>query len=117
MVTDRRGTLSLERGALVFAADDGERLTIPVEQIARSRRLRATPVLEVRYGRDGDERVALFFFAEPPPHPDLEGDPGPPIAGRLAWRGRRAREIVRLRGANRRLKTEIEAWAEATGRG
>lgn len=106
----RRGTISLEDCALRFEAEDGE--VIGFHQIEQARRQRGTPVLEVRYRREGERRIALVFFVRPP---DL--DETASIRGPLDFLGgrsmRRAGEMGRMRRANRRLKPLVEEWARS----
>lgn len=107
---ERRGTLSLEADAPVFRTDDGEEIRFP--DLERARRQRGTPVLELRYSREGERRIAILFFARPPERPDPE--PVPSLFGIIGIRGmRRVGDMGRIRAANRRLKPLIEEWEEA----
>jgi hypothetical protein len=106
----RRGTLSLDAGSLKFHLEDGE--VVRLTDLERARRQRGTPVLEIRYRRDGEPRVALVFFTRPPELPDRPAVPTP--MGVLGARGlRRVGEMGRLRSANRRLKPLVEEWVRA----
>lgn len=108
--TERRGTLALEEGTLTFQADDGDRVRF--RDVERARRHRGTPVLEVRYLREGEPRIALFFFTRPPERPDP--DPVPSLFGLIGMRGlRRVGSMGRIRAANRRLKPLIKEWERA----
>jgi len=106
----RRGTLSLDGGTLEFRAEDGEVLRL--RDVERARRHRGTPVLEVRYRREGERRLALFFFARPPERPDP--DPVPSLFGLVGMRGlRRVGDMGRMRAANGRLKPLVKEWEKA----
>lgn len=108
----RRGILSLEAGAPEFRAEDGE--VIRLTDLERARRQRGTPVLEIRYRREGEPRIALIFFTRPPERPDP--DPVPSLFGLVGMRGlRRVGEMGRIRAANKRLKPLVEEWAKALG--
>lgn len=110
----RRGTLTLQDGTLTFAADPGGRTVVRGAQVRRVRRLRGSPVLEVRYEGEGEDRILLLYFAEPP-SPDSPPRPLGPV-GFLGLRGMsRMQGMHRLRTANRRLKATIDRWAEAIG--
>ncbi|HEX6263451.1 MAG TPA: hypothetical protein VF097_11455 [Actinomycetota bacterium] len=107
---ERRGTLSLEGGTATFRSDDGEQVRFG--DVERARRQRGTPVLEIRYLREGKRRAAFLFFARPPERPDPE--PVPSLFGVIGIRGmRRVGDMGRIRAANRRLKPLIEEWEEA----
>ena len=106
----RRGTLSLDGGSLEFRVESGEVVRLP--DVGRARRQRGTPVLEVRYRRGGEPRVALIFFERPPELPDRPAVPTP--MGVLGARGlRRVGEMGRMRRANRRLKPLVKEWEKA----
>jgi len=105
-IPDQSGELLLEGGRPLFVGDDGERVRLDG---ARARRLRGTPVIELRYERDGEQRLALLFFTRPPTNPAFS--PGTPQK-RMSRSGR-IRELTRLRRENRRLKPVVRAWVEA----
>jgi hypothetical protein len=104
----RRGTLAIEEGSLTFTVEDGERVSVAGRDLERARRLRGTPVLEVRYRREGEGVLVLFYFVEPPLLGETSAIPGP--GGR---RTHRMAAIRKLRGANRRLRPVVERWARA----
>lgn len=110
-----RGTLSLSERGLTLDSN-GAILEIDPAHVERVRRMRLTPVLEVRYRARGEQQVALFFFVEPPP---LPGQPPDPAArGTWPWssegRGmRRTAGMRRLRAANRALRRVIAEWVQA----
>jgi hypothetical protein len=111
-----RGTLTLGGDVLRFEADRGDRLGIPLGDLRRARRHRATPVIELDYLRDGERRVALLFFARPPSMADRATRSGPFATMFGMARGtRRAAAMVGLRGANRHLRPVVREWAEAVG--
>jgi hypothetical protein len=111
------GTLTLESGAVVFSPS-GEEAPVEIRRrsVGRVRRHRLTPVLEVRYERDGLETVALFYFAKPPalPQPGEKADRGLP--GMLlpnARRIERSGAMLSMRAANKLLRRDIERWVGA----
>lgn len=106
----RRGTLVLDQEGLTFTAEDGERMGMSRDDLERVRRLRGTPVLEVRCRRHEQSVLLLFYFVEPPPmgEPPVLPRPGGRRAGRVT-------AIRRLRAGNRRLKPLVERWARAVG--
>jgi hypothetical protein len=104
----RPGTLAVGEGRLTFAAEDGERIGVALDELEGVRRLRGTPVLEVRSTRG----VLLFYFSEPPPLAVRSGDLRP---GQR--RMRRMAAIRALRTANRRCKPTIERWVRAIREG
>lgn len=108
----QRGTLSIEDDTLTFVSDAGQRVPIRGREIERVRRQRGSPVLEVRYRREGEERVALFFFIEPPSLEDRSTTPSPLTMIGIRGMGRMP-GMSRLRAANRRLKPVVEAWSKA----
>lgn len=109
-----RGTLSLEKGALRFVGDEGERIRIPLEEVRRVRRQRITPVIELHYRREGEPRVALLFFSEPPSMPGRR-TPTTGAARPARRRRRRIAGMMDLRRGNRRMKPVVREWAEAIG--
>ena len=104
----RPGTLTVEGGRLTFVAEDGERIGMPLGELGGVRRLRGTPVLEVRMARG----ILLFYYAEPPPLAVRSEGLRPGERGM-----RRMAAIRSLRSANRRWKPVIEDWVRAIRNG
>lgn len=92
----------------MFLGDDGERVRLDG---ARARRLLGTPVIELRYVRDREQRLALLFFTLPPMNPAFLPDAGSARMPRSARLG----EMLRLRRENRRRKPIVKEWLEAIG--
>ena len=99
------GILSVAGGGLSFAPLQGNRLLVPPERIRRVRRLRASPVLKVRYLDQTGHREAFFFFSKPPPLPE-----GPKVLSTKNLQ--RTSQAMTLREQSKRLKEEISGWVE-----
>jgi hypothetical protein len=114
-----KGTLELSHRDLIFTPRDENRSTvkIPLEQIAKVKRLRGSPVLlVVRETAAGPERTA-FYFAQPPPMIPLDGGPAERGRGLAAFRNpkRQARRdnISYLGLMNRENKATLKGWVRA----
>ena len=109
-----RGRVSLDLDALQFEPDDpGHPLPIPTSRIARARRLRLSPVVEVTYTTPRAEvATLLLYFAEPPALPGEARDRRPSLLspGGGIWRMAAA---GRLRRASRAKRRVVEGWAKA----
>ena len=110
-VTGRKGTLSLEADSLVFrpASTAFGDTMIPLQAIRRVRRVRGSPVLEIRVTMPNQPPVIALYFVPPP-------DLNPPDDLRirlLPKRTARKDAVTQLRQGNLRKKAEIQAWAEA----
>jgi hypothetical protein len=92
-------------------------LPIPLNRIARARRRRLTPILEITYtSARADHAVVFFYFARPPPLPGNRADTGRrgPGFGLLPSKGlEQTASAMTLRAANKRLKGTIDGWVEA----
>lgn len=105
-----RGELFLTERELVFRPEVrgakrnldllGETV-LPLAEIRRAVRARATPVLEIRTGTVGVPPVLLFFFARPP---DMYSS---------ALMNPRTHSATYLANSNLLYREEIEAWVEA----
>ena len=103
-----KGTLRLEASALVFrpAAQGADELVFPLTRLRRARRVRGSPVLELRLTGGGPGAVG-FFFVQPP---SLEGQQ----EGRFLARGRAKRDAaVALVTSNLSKKEEVARWVGA----
>ena len=111
------GLLTLEREALTFVSGPEAALPIPLNRIAKARRRRLTPILEVTYtSARADQAVVYFYFARPPPLPGNRADTGRrgPGFGLLPTKGlEQTASAMTLRSANKRLKGTIDGWVEA----
>jgi hypothetical protein len=113
-VTGRKGTLSLEADSVVFrpASTAFGDTIIPLEGLRKVRRVRGSPVLELRVALPDQPPMIAFYFVPPP-------DLNPPDDLRirlLPKRTARKDAIAELRQGNFRKKAEIGAWAEAIER-
>ena len=114
-----RGTLELSHRDLIFTPRDETRPTvkIPLDEIAKAKRLRGSPVLMVlRETAAGLERTA-FYFAQPPPIAALRGVPVERRTGIAVFRNpkRQARRdnISYLGLMNRDNKAALKEWVRA----
>lgn len=114
-----KGTLELSHRHLVFTPRDEARPTrrIPLDEIAKVKRLRGSPVLMVLRGTaEGHERIA-FYFAQPPPIEAIRGEAVERRTGIAAFRNpkRQARRdnISYLGLMNRENKAALKEWARA----
>jgi hypothetical protein len=108
----RKGTLALEGGTLVFrpvASGAGETV-YRLDQVAGVKRLRGTPVLEVRLKATEAIRLVGFYFVEPPSL-EIPRNSSPFVRSRTMKR----KAVTKLRLANPDLKSEIEQWVRAIG--
>ncbi len=112
------GLLTLERESLTFVAgpEPGTVFPIPLNRIARARRRRLTPILDITYtSARAEHAVVFFYFASPPPLPRSRSDVGRrPGFGLLPTKGlEQTASAMSLRMANKRLKGTIDEWVEA----
>ena len=115
------GLLTLERESLTFVSGpegttEGTVFPIPLNRIARARRRRLTPILEITYtSARAEQAVVFFYFARPPPLPRNRSDVGRrPGFGLLPTKGlEQTASAMTLRAANKRLKGTIDGWVEA----
>ncbi|HYU58702.1 MAG TPA: hypothetical protein VEO00_11730 [Actinomycetota bacterium] len=109
------GTLMLEHdpARLVFAArEPAGSLTIPFDRLQGVRRIRGTPILEVRHRARGIDQEVFLYFTSPPPVP---GRPQPTLPGSTgrARRRERRKALTWLWKRNATLKGVVQAWADA----
>jgi hypothetical protein len=116
-----KGTLELSHRDLIFTPRDEARgnVKIPLDEIAKVKRLRGSPVLMVlRETAAGHERIA-FYFAQPPPIGAMRGEPVERRTGISAFRNpkRQARRdnISYLGLMNRENKALLKEWVKAVG--
>jgi hypothetical protein len=119
---EHRGTLTLEDGVVVFTdRRETDRVTIPVADISKAKRVRGSPILVLTLGEGAGRREVAFYFAPPPP---LKGQAKLPSLPRVAPFGgvrdtdRTTKKVMRtnvsyLHQANASLKAEIEGWLRA----
>ncbi len=113
-VSGRKGTLSLEAESLVFrpASTAFGDTVLPLTALRKVRRVRGSPVLELRVAIPQHPSVVAFYFVPPP---DLTAPQDLRIRF-LPKRAVRKDAITQLRQGNLRKKAEIGAWAEAIQR-
>jgi hypothetical protein len=117
---EHRGTLTLEDGEVVFTDRRAtDRVSIPVTDIKKAKRVRGSPILVLTLGEGSSRREVAFYFAPPPP---LKGQT--PLRPKIAPFGgvrdtdRTTKKVMRtnvsyLHQANASLKAEIEGWLRA----
>jgi len=115
---DRKGTLSLQPDVIAFVPSDGsEDLRIPLAQVRKARRLRGSPVLVVAHEAGGRAVRTAFYFVQPPPLEDFQGEDHErpaPLGFRKSSRRRARRQNIGYLGTwNRQLKADIEEWEGA----
>lgn len=116
---ERRGTLSLEPGALVFGpAAPGHEIRIALADVTKARRLRGSPVLVVVHRAGPQMRRTVFFFVQPPPlgpvlgtAPELETRPS--LFPRSTKRRARKRNVGYLGLWNRAKRQQVQEWETA----
>ena len=114
-----KGTLELSDRNLIFTPRDEARSTVRIalDEIAKVKRLRGSPVLMViRETAAGPQRTA-FYFVQPPPMIPLHGEPVERGRGLAAFRNpkRQARRdnISYLGLMNRENKATLKEWVRA----
>jgi hypothetical protein len=104
-----KGTLRLVPEGVAFrpAYESGEELVFPLQTISRARRVRGSPVLELRLSGADRPRVVGFYFVRPP---SLEIQQ----ERRFLARGRAKRDAaVSLVTSNLSKKDEVARWVQA----
>jgi hypothetical protein len=118
-----KGTLELGGEALFFSPNDESRpaIRIALQDIAKVRRLRGSPVLMVERTTSSGSRKTAFYFAQPPPLAALLGAPVERPAGLAAFRNpkRKARRdnVGYLGLMNREKKAALSEWVRAVKAG
>jgi hypothetical protein len=110
-VEGRKGLLSLEGDALIFrpASNSFGHSVFRLSEIKKVRRMRASPVLELRFPSDHEPAVVGFYFVRPP---DLTAAPtGRPRL--FPRRAARKEAISQLWKGQVRKKDEVAAWQRA----
>jgi hypothetical protein len=120
LLKERRGTLSLDAGALRFepAAEGQPEVLIALAEIRKVRRLKGSPVLLVVRPWEGGDRITAFYFVQPPPLEAFRRDTPEPrqpgFAGLRSPRRRARKQNVGYLGmSNRQKKAELVAWERA----
>jgi hypothetical protein len=114
-----RGTLELEREALLFTPRDETlpSIRIPFASVHKVRRLRGSPILMVQRSTEHGERRTAFYFAQPPPLNALLGATPDRPMGLAAFRSpkRKARRdnVGYLGLMNREKKATLTEWVRA----
>jgi len=72
------GLLFVDETAVRFEHDTGGTTTVPFREVLSARRIRGSPILMLRWERDGERRETAFYFAAPPPLGPLDNRPGAP---------------------------------------
>jgi hypothetical protein len=103
-----RGDLTMVQGRLIFRPEvRGAKLdtlgetVIPLTEVSKVRRARATPVLEVHVSTEGLPDVVLFYFVKPP-DPYSSGMPNP-----------RSADLTYLATSNTLYEEEVAGWVKA----
>jgi hypothetical protein len=118
-----KGTLELGGDALLFSPNDEARpaIRIALQDVAKVRRLRGSPVLMVERTTSSGSRKTAFYFAQPPPLTALLGAPVERPAGLAAFRNpkRKARRdnVGYLGLMNREKKAALSEWVRAVKAG
>ena len=110
-VEGRKGVLSLEGNVVVFrpASKSFGDSAFRLADIKKVRRMRASPVLELRFASDHQPEVVGFYFVRPP---DLTApDTGRPRL--FPKRAARKEAISQLWKGQLRKKEEVVAWQDA----
>jgi hypothetical protein len=72
------GTLTVDGTGLLFEREDGGTTRMAFTEVLGARRVRGSPILMLRWRRDGERRETAFYFAQPPPLGPLDGRAGAP---------------------------------------
>jgi hypothetical protein len=106
----RKGTLALSADSLVFrpAAAGAGQTAYQLGQVSGVKRVRGTPVLEVRLKAPAAIHLVGFYFVEPPSL-EIPRNSSPFVRRRTMKR----KAVTKLRLANADLKSEIDQWVEA----
>ena len=118
---DVKGTLRLAEEALVFTPRDEARpeARIALDEIAKVRRLRGSPVLMVVRSTPAGERRTAFYFVQPPPIAIITGEtverPKTRSISDLRNPRRKARRqnVSYLGVMNREKKQALSEWVRA----
>ncbi|MCI0632901.1 MAG: hypothetical protein L0206_03150 [Actinobacteria bacterium] len=118
---DVKGTLRLAEEALVFTPRDEGRpeARIALDEIAKVRRLRGSPVLMVVRSTSAGERRTAFYFVQPPPIAVITGEtverPKTRSISDLRNPRRKARRqnVSYLGVMNREKKQALTEWVRA----
>lgn len=122
-----RGTLRLDETAIVFEERDGPTTRFPFGSVRKAKRTIGSPVLVVRWERDGAPRETAFYFIQPPPLPgrtpdepasgaELPRTRGPGLMGSARQSSRRRQRKQAMSYMTARAGTSREAirvWVEA----
>jgi hypothetical protein len=105
-----KGVLAVEDGDLVFRPESPTlgRSVFPLGEIARVRRARWTPVLEVETRSEHLPHEVGFYFVKPPSLSEASTESL--ILSLFHRRTARRRAVVTLRRANAAKRAEIEGW-------
>ncbi|MCA1726105.1 MAG: hypothetical protein LC722_00120 [Actinobacteria bacterium] len=99
-------TLSAAEGVLDFQGESGRTFRVELAKLAKVKRLRASPVLQIRFrDADGKRRVAFFYFTSPPALGSWRGSPWT----REEKKGRR-QGFSWLEERNSEIKDELKTW-------
>ena len=104
----REGTLTLsaEERVLDFEAANGTTFRIDLASVRRVKRVRGSPILQVRYtDGEGKRALAFYYFTSPPPLGAWRGTPWT----REERKGRR-KGFTWLEERNAELKALLEEW-------
>ncbi len=117
---DRKGTLAIEPGCLLFLPDSGGReIRIAFTDVRKVRRLRGSPVLMIVHEAGGGQLRTAFYFVQPPPldamlgRGPLEVQARPSLFPRSVRRRARKQNLGYLGVWNRWKKQELLEWQQA----
>jgi len=104
------GTLTLDEGnrRLWFEARQGQgSVSFDLTSVEKVKKVRGSPVLEVRVAEGQRTRVVLFYFVQPPPLLRT--------AAVLSFRERKEmrQTVAWIRERNATLKDQVKGWARA----
>ena len=105
---DVRGTLALDREAIVFTeARTGIEHRIPIRAMQQPKRVKGSPILMIAHTADGGLRRVAFYFSQPPPlRPPEPGSTALPESG-LGGRPLGALGAFRRTSKRRHMRTNL----------
>ncbi len=112
-----KGTLTLEGDTLVFSfAGTLDVRRFPLADASKATRVRGSPILMLKWLRDGRTRATAFYFVQPPPlrppDPGSELAERPRLLGRPSRRRHQRTNVRYLQTALSDRKQLIQEWAD-----
>jgi hypothetical protein len=102
-----KGVLKLEPRGIVFTAPGQGERAFPFDQIRKVRRVRGSPVLELRLRPAGGPRLVGFYFVQPP---SLQAQDDSGMFKKRRLRRDAAASLMKLNAVK---KGEIQTWVES----